>query len=228
MPPTIQTISLMGVNCYLLEAGDGFILVDTGLAAQRAALVKALESAGCPPACLKLVILTHGDIDHSENCVFVRERYGAKIAMHSRDAGMVEHGDMGWNRKAKSDRISMLGRGIMLMAKLVVLFSKQNKFETFTPELYLEDGQDLSAYGCSARVLHLPGHSSGSIGVLTAGGDLICGDLLSSMGKPGLHFLIDNLADTNASLEKLKRLDIHTVYPGHGRPLPMQAFLKNC
>ena len=39
-------------------------------------------------------------------------------------------------------------------------------------DLYVEDGYDLSAHGLAAQVVHIPGHSSGSIGVLTAAGDL--------------------------------------------------------
>jgi len=44
--------------------------------------------------------------------------------------------------------------------------------------MFLEEGQPLSDVGLDASVLHLPGHSKGSIGILTASGDLFCGDLL--------------------------------------------------
>jgi len=39
--------------------------------------------------------------------------------------------------------------------------------------------------------------------------------------------MINDLADFNASLEKLRGLDIETVYPGHGRPFPAASFLKD-
>ena len=137
--------------------------------------------------------------------------------MHHNDSGMVEHGNMSWNRKAKPDRISILFRMIML------LFAKPGKFDTFKPDLYFEDGQDLSEYGFDANIIHLPGHSKGSIGILTTGGDLFCGDLFYNI--PGFLF-IDDLADFNASIEKLKNLKINTVYPGHGRPFSMKRFTK--
>ncbi len=41
MAQEIRSINLSGVNGYLVRAGDGFILIDTGMAAQRGALVKA-------------------------------------------------------------------------------------------------------------------------------------------------------------------------------------------
>ena len=64
-------------------------------------------------------------------------------------------------------------------------------------------------------------------GILTTGGDLFCGDLLIDMDKPVLNEIIDNSAAANASVERLKSLNIHTVYPGHGKPFPMEQFIKN-
>ncbi len=65
----------------------------------RDALEKELENAGCKPGNLQLIVLTHGDTDHAGNCAYLREKYGAQIAMHSDDSGMVERGYPSWNRK---------------------------------------------------------------------------------------------------------------------------------
>jgi glyoxylase-like metal-dependent hydrolase (beta-lactamase superfamily II) len=45
--------------------------------------------------------------------------------------------------------------------------------------------------------------------------------------KPGPHPIVDDPADLNASLERLKRLDIRTVYPGHGKPFLMEQLINN-
>ncbi len=82
-------------------------------------------------------------------------------------------------------------------------------------------------FGFDAKILELPGHSKGSIGVLTGNGDLFCGDLLMNMLKPDTHFMIDDYADFTSSIEKLKKLDIKTVYPGHGKPFPFEQYIKN-
>jgi hydroxyacylglutathione hydrolase len=168
---------------------------------------------------LKLIILTRGYSDHADNCAYIREKYGAKTAMHTNDSGMVEHGDMTWNRKAKPDKVSIMFRIMQIFGRL----SKQGNFNTFKPDIYIEDGQDLSEYGLNAKVLHLPGHSKGSIGILTTKGDLFCGDLLYNIA--GFNF-IDDLADFHASINKLKSLKINTVYPGHGKPFPMSSLSK--
>jgi glyoxylase-like metal-dependent hydrolase (beta-lactamase superfamily II) len=223
MSAEIKTIILSlpyklgNVNCYLVKTGDGYILIDTGGSNKRADLEKEMESAGCKPGRLKLIILTHGDFDHTGNAAYLRKRFGAKIAMHHDDSGMAERGNMFWNRKKGNLLLGMIAR---------TLFGFGKK-ERFKPDLYIEDRYDLSEYGLDAKVLHLPGHSKGSIGILTAGGDLFCGDLLENKDKPVLNSIMDDLAAANNSVEKLESLKISTVYPGHGKPFPMKLFLRN-
>lgn len=103
MPQEIKPISLSlpyrlgSVNCYLIKTGVGFVLIDTGSSNQRAVLERELASMGCQSGNLKLIILTHGDFDHTGNAAYLRARFGAKIAMHADDSGMAERGDMFWN-----------------------------------------------------------------------------------------------------------------------------------
>ena len=222
MAQEIKTLDFGGINCYLIKTDIGHILIDTGFPAKRADLEKELSSAGCKPGDLKLVVVTHGDHDHAGNCAYLREKYGAKIAMHADDLGMVERGNMDWNRKAKADKVSIVFAAMGLIAPLF----KPGKFETFNPDFTIEEGYALSPYGFDAQVLHLPGHSKGSIGILTTGGELFCGDLIYNFfGRPDCLY-INDLADFNASVEKLEKLNIKTVYPGHGRPFSMEQFMK--
>jgi len=204
------------VNCYPIETDTGYILIDTGCSNKRTELEKELESAGCKPGNLKLVVLTHGDFDHTGNAAYLREKFGAKIAMHHDDSGMVERGDMFWNRR----------KGNVLLGTIARILFRFGKKERFKPDLYIEDGYDLSECGLDAKVLHIPGHSKGSIGILTADGDLFCGDLLENKDKPVLSSIMDDLTVANESVKKLKNLRIKTVYPGHGKPFPMEEFMK--
>jgi len=201
-----------------VKIDTGYILIDTGWSFKRTALEKELVSEGCKPGNLKLIILTHGDFDHTGNCAYLREKYGTEIAMHRSESEVVESGDMILSRKGK--RIITI-----IIFRIVKFYGRLSKFYRFKPDLYIEDGYELSGYGFDARVLLIPGHSNGSIGILTTDGDLFCGDLLTNKDKP-VPFIIDDSADFNASVEKLKSLEINTVYPGHGKPFPMSSFTK--
>ncbi|MCP4541171.1 MAG: MBL fold metallo-hydrolase [Chloroflexi bacterium] len=104
----IKTISLSlplklgSVNCYLVKTNTGYILIDTGSSNARTGLEKELKSVGCKPDDLKLIVITHGDFDHTGNAAYLCEKFGAKIAMHYDDSGMLERGDMFWNRNKGS------------------------------------------------------------------------------------------------------------------------------
>lgn len=68
MSSGITTINLGGVNCYLLRSETGFVLIDTGFQTRRARLDAELEKADCVPGKLKLILLTHRDVDQVGNC----------------------------------------------------------------------------------------------------------------------------------------------------------------
>ena len=91
----------------------------------------------------------------------------------------------------------------------------------FKPDIFLSDGQSLEEYGVSAKVIHIPGHTPGSIGILTSEGDLFVGDTFVNRTKPEAAQLIENAAQLEHSLEILKKMNIKTVYPGHGEPFLM-------
>ncbi len=232
MSQEIKTINLGAVNCYLVKTAKGFILIDTGgttvfdgdLPAIRARLDKALEDAGCKQGNFMLVIITHGDPDHTGNGAYLKKKYGVKIAIHKDDAEMAEFGNMR-TRKINSVlvRIIMFFMGFT-KAKLKAMNAA---FERFKPDILIDENFNLAEYGFDAKIILLPGHTNGSIGILTADGGLFCGDILGVMKKPSVTPLVENADCMKESIKKLGEMEIRTVYPGHGKSFPMELYLKN-
>jgi glyoxylase-like metal-dependent hydrolase (beta-lactamase superfamily II) len=109
------------------------------------------------------------------------------------------------------------------------IFFRFGRSERFKPDFYIEDGYDLSEFGLDAKALHIPGHSKGSIGILTVDGDLIGGDLILQSDKsdrPHLNSIIDDSAEAHTSVEKLKGSSINTIYPGHSKSFTMDMLPK--
>ncbi len=218
---TVRLESRIGsVNCYLVKIADGIVLVDTGMRTHRVALDNELQAAGCQPGSLRLIIVTHGDADHASNAAFLRDKYGARIAMHRFESPAVERGSMLLSRKHRP-----------LVARVLFSLFRLANADRFTPDIYVEDGDDLSAYGFSAQALHLPGHSIGSIGIVTTGGPanasspevaLFCGDLMTNTNRPEKNTLVDDAPELEASVARVKGMGIQRVYPGHGKPFAMQ------
>ncbi len=221
MAGDLKVINLGFVNCYLFETEQGYVLVDTGMGNQRSRLAGALEEAGCKPGNLQLVLITHADADHIGSAEYLREAYGAKIAMHPLEAAAVAPGGGGTtNRKPRMDKVSPLFRLMLSLERLVPGLMRAPQLD---PDFSVDEGFDLSPYGLDARVVHIPGHSSGSIGVLTAEGDLVCGDLLTNNRRVTTP-IIDDLDAYQRSIARLKHMDLRRIYPGHGKPIDPGQF----
>jgi hydroxyacylglutathione hydrolase len=214
----IVPIRLSMVNCYLLKSGESYALVDTGFSWRRRVLRKALDAAGCRPGNLKIVVITHGDFDHTGNGAWLQREYSVPVAIHGVEAPAVTKGKMLLSRKNQPGRIY---RALVYVMGLLV-------FRRFKPDLFVHEGDSLIRYAVDAQIIHIPGHSMGSIGVLTSDGGFFCGDLLTTRnGKPERGALVDDAAEMDASIKRLNGLGINRVYPGHGRPFTMAEYTEN-
>ena len=237
MPLEIKTVNLGVVSCYLIKTDKGYILVDTGgrdpanrdLAAIRSILDKQLENAGCFPGDLNIIILTHGHFDHTDNCAYLRKKYKTKIAMHSGDSNMVENATIP-DKKFRPFYLKIITKCFMFFTRVEAKTREiLTHFEKFKPDFYIDEGFNLSEYGLDAEVLHIPGHSKGSIGILTSKGDLFCGDIMVNiLGKPLFNWLMtdNDFGELDATIERIKKFNIKTVYPGHGKPFEMDRLIK--
>jgi glyoxylase-like metal-dependent hydrolase (beta-lactamase superfamily II) len=136
--------------------------------------------------------------------------------MHADDARVAEVGDMFVNRK----------RSNAILRALLPRLIGFGQAERFTPDILIEDGSTLSAFGLEARAIVLPGHSPGSIGILTADGHFFCGDLFDNTKQPALNSLVDDRDAAVRSAKRLSALGIGTVYPGHGQPFSMDQLAE--
>lgn len=212
--PLKMPFNLGYVNSYLIQNTQGFILIDSGTSNSQSELEARIKSVGCNPGELNLIIITHGDFDHIGNAAYIRNIFDSKIAMHPNDAEMAEKGDMFAGREA----------GNFLIRKLSPLLMGFGKARRFTPDINLSEDSDLNPYGLDAKILHLPGHSKGSIGILTSEGDLFCGDLLDNNEQPAKTTLVDIAQQLDASVDKLNHFKIRMIYPGHGKSFTLTAF----
>lgn len=161
----IVTIACGNANAYLLRGPKGGILIDTGTEKHREKVLNA-----CQEVDVKLILLTHGHVDHCQNAAFLADKLGCPVGIGAADIPLVRDG------------VTRTVYGHGLVSAVYAFASNRviasQKIPPVTPAVILEDGFSLEAYGISGKIVPLPGHTVGSVGVLLDTGELFVGDAM--------------------------------------------------
>lgn len=190
-------------NCWLIKEQGHAVLVDTGAPGYGRQIEAQI-------ACerVELIILTHGHIDHIGGTAYLIEKQYIPVMMHPSDVILTV------NPTARPLKCCTM-RG-----QLLGFFSEKmlhKKAEPFRLTHLAEEGMRLDEWRISASIVTLPGHTEGSIGVLTDDGALIAGDALMHIGSVTAPLIYENSAAVEATLEKIGRLGVKWICPGHGK-----------
>ncbi|MFD1177348.1 MBL fold metallo-hydrolase [Paenibacillus puldeungensis] len=231
---TIIPIDLGGVNSYLITVENGYVLVDTGghlimdktFDNRRKRLVEALAATGCVKGDLRLILLTHGDNDHVANAAYIRNTFDAPIALHPGDLALVENPTLDALMASFQYHSVLLKLVFQLMKKKIARITQKTleDFDTFKPDLLLSDGMNLKDYGLEGTIIHLPGHTAGSVGLLLPNGSLLAGDTFVNNTKPASAPNALNFSSLYSSIDSLRNKAVKTIYPGHGHPFEFKDF----
>jgi hydroxyacylglutathione hydrolase len=232
MEKTSTTVKVTGLTLgtmsqvFLVKSNVGAILVDAGMSGQTDRAIDALAAHGVAPQDVRLILITHGHLDHFGGAKALRARTGAPIAVHAKDADALRGGQNLSEAKATTWWSALMMRAGARMAM-------SNADAVLEPDIVFDAPWRLDDYGIAGEVIHTPGHTPGSVTLLLDSGEAIVGDL--AMGsilfpKRATPPLIAWDLDRNwASLRAV--LDRHptTIYITHGRPFPpaaLEALLK--
>ena len=188
-------------NAYLVSVEDGLLLVDTGIPGNAKRILAFIERLGRRPDELRTIVLTHWHIDHAGSVAELKRLTGAQVAIHELDAPVLA----GRERPAKGRRA---------MAVITRLF----RLRRVTADLLLRDGDRIGGL----EVVHVPGHTAGSIVLRRDDGVVFSGDALLGDRHGGIRPPDPGLslgpAQARASAEKIRALGFRLLLPGHGRP----------
>ena len=208
----IHRIASGNVNCYIVADNDKAILIDTG---RKKYCEKILER--CKKFHVSLIVFTHGHMDHCQNAAYLAEALHIPIAINKNDMDLIPD-----NRKQSLLAKTLLGK-IVLSVSLSSF--EMDSLEVFDPIIYLKNGDDLSEYGIAAKVVELPGHTKGSIGVEIED-NLFVGDALMNMFYPTASMLYVDEQEMLLSAKYISELGEKTIYFGHGKPKRNREWVK--
>ena len=159
MTKTVLQINTGSVNVFLIRGDGGAILVDAGNPGHADHILARLAKCGVAPHDVRLILITHGHVDHFGSAAELRERTGAPVAIHALDAGAVRQGIQQPDSLQPTHWLVALGMRIPGIAG-------PTRAPAFEPDIVFEGEWRLNEYtstSLSGRVLHTPGHSDGSL-----------------------------------------------------------------
>ena len=208
----IVRIAVRETNCYLLMDDDGTMLIDPGPSGGADTIITGATTAGIQPADVRLILVSHGHLDHYGAAAEVKAWCGAPVAAFPGEA------------EFSQDRRNALPPAQTLRGSLVrgtyMLLAPMTHFAPLEADLLLDDKSDLLDYDLEAWTVLLPGHSPGSLGVVTPDGDLFAGDLFVNYTVPSQPIYLSDAEAWQQSYERVLELRPRMVYPGHGEPFP--------
>src|SRR5438067_898269 len=176
-------------NCYLFEAPEGWVLFDAPEGA-----CEWVRSLDIHP---KLLLLTHGHVDHVQDVAKIKREFHCQIGCHPLTAPMISDRDFFRN------------------------FGFELEIEPAKPDFFIEETPTRNFLGEEFQVLEVPGHCPGSLcffsrkDALLIGGDVLFAGGVGRWDLPG--------GDVDLLFSGIRRKlfplgDAVTVLPGHGPP----------
>ncbi len=187
----ILMITLSGIdsNIYLIE--DKNAIVDTGTGLNFTRLYDIFKKLNKQFDDIKTIINTHMHFDHIGGNGYFSN---AKIAIHRIEASVLENGDK-----------------TMVNAEFF-----NGKMHPMKVAVKLEEGDIIEGL----KVIHTPGHSPGSICLMEPKERILfTGDTIFSDGVGRTDWPGGNENKLTESIEKISKMDVQGILPGHGEPV---------
>lgn len=204
----VHPVKFGHANIYFIETESGRILVDSGMPKMEDELDGAFREAGIDPKDVKLVIASHGHLDHIGSIAHAQRTTGGKVLCHRCLSDRLAKGEI-----EPAVPRTLLGRVLNLMTGLAGF-----KYEGIDPDITLDEEFDLGKYGVPGRVIHTPGHSQSSVSIMLDNGEALIGDVVreEGPGKIGPGMFYEDKETLLESLERVAAYEPRIIYLSHG------------
>ncbi|QJS13364.1 MBL fold metallo-hydrolase [Streptomyces argyrophyllae] len=212
--PRLHLLRFPVGQAYLWRDGDDLTLIDAGPIGSGRTITGAITALGRAPEDVRRVVLTHFHEDHAGGAGEFAALSGAEVLAHPLDAPFVRGERPGppprfeeWELPVHAEAARHLPEGPPVPPAALT---------------EVTDG-DVLGFGGGARVVHVPGHTDGSIALfLPAHGVLFTGDTVAAAPDDGTPmagvFNLDR-ARLLASIGRLADLGAEVACFGHGDPV---------
>ncbi|MEH7073174.1 MBL fold metallo-hydrolase [Neobacillus drentensis] len=225
IPLELETHFAEGTVNAFLAIGDSVTLIDTGNPGKASfqQLQSKLHTHGVSLKDIDRIVLTHIHIDHAGAIPSILETIDLPIFVHEQAQGSINTGLDEYQRVETFFQQFLTSCGADTMQHIIKRPFKEEKWRNIS---YLNQGDVIPLGGLPFKVVHVPGHSQSDIllwneetGDTFAGDHLLKAFSVNAFIEPPIKGDVARprpLLQYRSSLEKVSKLPLKTIYPGHG------------
>ena len=206
------------VSAFLIQSGDEYVLIDTGLPGNTDKIPEAIKSVGGKAEKLRHILITQLHSDHVGNLAELKRRTGATVYAYRLEAEAISEGFI--------MRPGEPAPGLFKKFIFALIAGQQQgkRIKGTEVDVLLEDEQSLDIAD-GLMVVYTPGHTIGHCSFLwnRHGGVLFVGDAASGGSPPGYPMLFENHEQGEESLSKIGTLHFDKAFFAHGKPILSNA-----
>jgi glyoxylase-like metal-dependent hydrolase (beta-lactamase superfamily II) len=226
--PRVHRIRLGYTRCFLLEAAEGYRLIDTSYPHYLPRFQTSTAKFGIAVSEVRYLMLTHHHDDHAGFAAELVETAGCQVIAHRNAVAPLSRG-------SSDDTMRPFNRRVAFVFSLFTLFHRGFSFPPLQLDashvLISEDSSDLpKQLGIPGKILHTPGHSRDSISFVLSDGRAFVGDVaMSFLRFTGIGHHPIFAEDVNQVYESWRRLidqGARVIYPSHGNPFPAEELVR--
>jgi len=204
-------------NAYLVDGGEGLVLIDTGMPGRAGELRRVIERAGRSAGRdLAAIAITHAHADHAGSLARLAAVFQVPVLVGALDAAMIREGGV----PPAPTPTGPLGR-------VMTMLSPRFAIEASRVDLRVNEGDGVPG-APGLRALHTPGHTPGHTSYLWTGhgGVLFAGDIAVNMLGLRESFVHDDRRGARETLARIGALDFDIAVLGHGPPIVGRAAVR--
>ena len=216
--PGLFSISSCAVKCFLVVGKTGAMLVDTSYGFED--ISQVVRSITSLPV---TVVNSHGHVDHSGGNFF----FDTPTYIHEADVPVYQLHNTPWMHRYMEKTLAVFQK-IVFWRNILPKDPERNdeKRASFSNFRYMKEGDSFDLGGITARIIEIPGHTTGSIAVYLPEKRLV---ITSDGANTGTWLLLPesaNLSTYLQSLRKLEKLDVDYILTGHVNTLFPKSALQ--
>ncbi|MFD0339637.1 MBL fold metallo-hydrolase [Streptomyces sp. NPDC127117] len=214
--PAVWQLAFPVGHVHFVRLPDGYALIDTAVPGSAPAILDALTRLGGRPEDLRQIVLTHSHIDHMGSAADLVEATGARVLAGAVDAPFIRG-------TAPEPQPTYTTPERALHEQIMAGFAEADvqPLQHVPVDVELHDGDSIGDWGEPVHVLHVPGHTPGSIALhLPSSGVLFPGDIIATAeGRAILGPFNVDREQAIASFRRLASLEVEALCVPHGEPV---------